>query len=126
MPLTGPDMLSWFEVPRPLTAAEPLLDYVSDTVAGHDRGDRFVERCRDIPGKGDRTESGAADAGDGSRLHGLTVRFDPAEKANGSRSRLSMRIGDLRSARTPHQGRRASTVGPRTPFHRSRDRARYR
>jgi len=51
------------------------------------------------------------------------------------RSRLSMRIGDLRSARTPHQGRRArislcSTVGPRTaprgPFHRSRDRARYR
>ena len=45
-----------------------------------------------------------------------------------------MRIGDLRSARTPHQGRRArislcSTVGPgtapRAPF-RSRDRARYR
>jgi hypothetical protein len=70
-----------------------------------------------------------------TRAREVGWRARTAAKLNGSRSRLSMRIGDLRSARTPHQGRRprtsfCSTVGPRTapraPFHRSRDRARYR
>jgi hypothetical protein len=65
-----------------------------------------------------------------TRAREVGCRAPTATKLNSRRSRLSMRIGDLRSARLPHQGRRArtslcSTVGPRTapraPFHRSRD-----
>jgi hypothetical protein len=52
----------------------------------------------------------------------------------GSTKPLSMRIGELRSARTPHQGQEGKDIvldrwaedRPRAPFHRSRDRARYR
>ena len=84
--------------------------------------------CR-LPAGGDwiRTSS--------TRAREVGCRAPTAAKLNGSTKPLSMRIGDLRSARTPHQGRRArtslcSTVGPRTapraPFHRSRGRARYR
>ena len=70
-----------------------------------------------------------------TRAREVGCRAPTAAKLNGSTKPLSMRLGDLRSARTPHQGTRArtslcSTVGPRTapraPFHHSRDRARYR
>src|SRR5208283_6138671 len=58
-------------------ATEPLLNPVCDPIAWHDSGYRFVERRRDIPGEGHRTEGRAADPGDGSGLDGLVRRFDP-------------------------------------------------
>jgi hypothetical protein len=70
-----------------------------------------------------------------TRAREVGDRAPTAAKSNGSTKPLSMRIGDLRSARTPHQGpggqghRRARPLG-RGP-HRgrrfiARDRARYR
>ena len=93
---------------------------------GHDPGSKVRTR---LTAGGDwiRTSS--------TRAREVGCRAPTAAKSNGSTPPLSMRIGDLRSARTPHQGRRTrtslcSTVGPttspRTPFHRSRHRARYR
>ena len=40
----------------------------------------------------------------------LVVGRRRQRKSNGSTTPLSMRIGDLRSARTPHQGRRGKHI----------------
>src|SRR6516164_10783687 len=58
---------------------------------------------------------GLADGGDwirtsSTRAPEVSCRAPTAAKSNGSTTPLSMRIGDLRSARTPHQGQEGKDI----------------